>query len=61
MERYKAHCAWCQTTKDLMMYAHRHGGKMVGWIFVCPQCAPDLENGQLEIRITPSVEEKYNA
>lgn len=35
---YSIHCASCYSINDLRMFAQRVNEKIVGWLFLCPQC-----------------------
>ena len=40
--KYIAHCHVCLTTTNLVLIPHRRDGHMVGWVFGCVSCAPNL-------------------
>jgi transcriptional regulator with XRE-family HTH domain len=42
-----ASCYLCQTDTGLQMVPHRKDGYMVGWIFACTRCAPQLYGAEL--------------
>ena len=49
MIEYTSNCIFCGSINDLIMFAHRQGNDMVGWIFVCPKCRNKIAH--LEIRL----------
>ena len=51
---YAMHCIKCKATGQLIMFAHRIEGQMVGWVFACKDCWPMVTGAQLEIIFHPS-------
>ena len=48
---YECSCIGCGSTSELKMFAHRNPqtGKMIGWVFSCPQCDDKVADMELEI------------
>lgn len=49
---YTAHCIKCTCTNNLHLLPHRKDGKMVGWVFCCPACAPLVYNAGVTTEFT---------
>lgn len=50
---YLAHCIGCRATDMLALFAHRVEGQMVGWVFACPNCAPNVSRLLIEVQFVP--------
>lgn len=50
---YFAHCIGCRATDRLALFAHRVEGQMIGWVFACPDCAPNVSRLQIDIQFVP--------
>ena len=50
---YQTACYKCGKISNLVMAAHRNNNKdVVGWIFVCNECLPELLGRNIEVSLS---------
>ena len=50
-EQYVTCCVVCGKMDHLVMLGHRVEGKLVGWIFTCLQCYPEVVGKKILVDI----------